>query len=278
VFGNDDCIDNYVFRDIKAADTYIQNALARIEGDPKMKEFNDLTAKAAAETDIAKKAEIEAKLVRYYTDATIKVRYKDGTVETLPVLNPYRNKQVRYDDFSELPKANLDILDRIVPAEMRTDRRFTTALLESLWHCGTRGNIGDDVRCTPAAILGELREWQTLNKERKYPPGHFIKNYVTQAIENAHPDASANNMLPEFVEIPKPTVTDVSEAPAVATITNIVPLPPPTIPINNPHLLLTRSIGTIGIDALDFSKRLGAIHKIGAIRPIVPAALPGILA
>ena len=265
VFGNDDCIDNYVFRDIKAADTYIQNALARIEGDPKMTEFNDLTTKAANETDVAKKAELEAKLARYYPDAAIKVRYQDDTVETLPLLNPYRNKQARYGLNGEaLPQANLDVLDRIVPAEMRTDRRFTAALLESLWYCGSHGNLDDNQRCTPARILGELREWQTLNTERKYPPSHFIQNYVIQALENAKPTAGKSDMLPMFVETPK--TPDVSEAPVV--------IQPPTIPVANPHLLLTRTLGTIGIDAIDFSKRLGTLHTIGTIRPIVPSGIP----
>ena len=71
-------------------------------------------------------------------------------------------------------------------------------------------------------------------------------------------------MLPMFVETPK--TPDVSEAPVV--------IQPPTIPVANPHLLLTRTLGTIGIDAIDFSKRLGTLHTIGTIRPIVPSGIP----
>ena len=157
---------------------------------------------------------------------------------------------------------------------MRTDRRFTAALLESLWYCGSHGNLDDNERCTPARILGELREWQTLNTERKYPPSHYIQNYVIQALDNAKPSSGESDMLPVFVENPKP-VSDVSDAPATTTLATIAPIVPSLLPVN-PQLLLTRRIGTIGIDAISFSKRLSELHNIGKFGAIRP--LPGITA
>jgi hypothetical protein len=136
-----------------------------------------------------------------YPDRDVLIRDASGTIHRYHVSNPFRAASYRHKPTftfgnpaglnplqSVMVQQNLDVLKEIAPEEMIADTKFATALLESLWYCGSGHDIGGDPRCFPARVLGELREYKMFKDEkaraalaaraRQYSEWNFIKSVL----------------------------------------------------------------------------------------------------
>jgi hypothetical protein len=104
-----------------------------------------------------------------------KEQFRDRTIliddEPVTILNPYKAAQYRGDptittwnsgssfNSGEMFAADNAVVQKLVPNELLSDRRAVSAILESLWFCGTKQEIGSNPYCFPERYLGMLRKY-----------------------------------------------------------------------------------------------------------------------
>ena len=105
-------------------------------------------------------------------------RFKDRTiliddVETT-ILNPYKAARYRgasngnFNSDGSMFAADNAVVQKLMP-ELVGDKRAVNAILESLWYCGTKQEIGSDPRCFPERYMGLLRKYGS--KAVRFAPG-----------------------------------------------------------------------------------------------------------
>lgn len=179
-----DCVEYELQKDIAGLKDYItDHALAA--DDPKLQQYHlNVGAKSADE------------LAAKYPNAEVLVR--EGTeVKRMKVTNPYRARHYRYEegaltfatpagdadtiltDPSERAafQQNTEILAAIAPPEVIADKRFATAILESLWHCSSSQDLQNNPKCFPLRVLGELRLHELYS-------GQKVPEHVAEAMLN----------------------------------------------------------------------------------------------
>jgi hypothetical protein len=105
-------------------------------------------------------------------------RFKDRTiliddVETT-ILNPYKAARYRgasdgsFNSDGKLFAADNAVVQKLMP-ELVGDKRTVNAILESLWYCGTKQEIGSNPHCFPERYMGLLRKYGS--KAVRFAPG-----------------------------------------------------------------------------------------------------------
>jgi hypothetical protein len=161
----DECAQYELDKDIRAVHSFIERHQLKNE-DPRMKDYiKDRDSGKFSPADLAAK----------YPDHDVYVRTEGGRPVKMKVTNPYRAYSYRYPlegsaSFAEpagiseadkpLHKQNIDLLKAIAPASVIADKRFATAILESLWRCSASQDLAGKPACFPARVLGELRLFQ----------------------------------------------------------------------------------------------------------------------
>jgi hypothetical protein len=166
-------------------------AYASYKADPKTRQVDSSNGNPAVWDELSTR----------YPDRDVLIRDASGSIHTYRVSNPFRAASYRHKPTftfgnpaglnplqSVMVQQNLDVLKEIAPEEMIADTKFATALLESLWYCGSGHDIGGDPRCFPARVLGELREYKMFKDEkaraalaaraRQYSEWNFIKGVL----------------------------------------------------------------------------------------------------
>jgi hypothetical protein len=166
-------------------------AYASYKADPKTRQVDSRDGNPAVWDELSTR----------YPDRDVLIRDASGTIHKYHVSNPFRAASYRKRPTftfgnpaglnplqSVMVQQNLDVLNEIAPEEMIADTKFATALLESLWYCGSGHDIGGDPRCFPARVLGELREYKMFKDEkaraalaaraRQYSEWNFIKGVL----------------------------------------------------------------------------------------------------
>ncbi len=158
----DECMPYIVGEDLRATSAYIDSHPLPME----QYETNLTTLSPEA---------MEAK----YRDHEVQVR-TGGETRPMTIMNPYRAKGYRAriaegTSFAEpaglteeerpMYQANLDLLKAIAPESVVADKKFATAILESLWECSTSNDLGNNPKCLPAKMLGELRMYDLYSNE-----------------------------------------------------------------------------------------------------------------
>ena len=168
----DECTQLELDKDIRAVHGFIERHQLR-NTDPRMLDYiKDSTSGKFSPADL------EAK----YPDHNVYVRNEGGRPVKMKVSNPYRAKSYRYptdggvsfadpagtglsDVEKPLHKQNVDLLKAIAPESVIADKRFATAILESLWRCSASQDLAGKPACFPARVLGELRLFEKYNDQ-----------------------------------------------------------------------------------------------------------------
>jgi hypothetical protein len=116
-----------------------------------------------------------AKYIELEDEDAAKEQFRDRTIliddEPVTILNPYKAAQYRGDptittwnsgssfNSGEMFAADNAVVQKLVPNELLSDRRAVSAILESLWFCGTKQEIGSNPYCFPERYLGMLRKY-----------------------------------------------------------------------------------------------------------------------
>lgn len=162
-----DCaIKRQVARNIGIADKVAKTErMSQVRGDALDKYIASAKRLETLQEDpVTNQAEIERltdDMSKTYGDKTIMV-HPPGTTDItyLTVRNPYvamEDREKWIEDKGQLHAQNAAALEAIAPREMIADKMMAVALLESLYFCGS--SLGDDPRCFPTRVLGELREY-----------------------------------------------------------------------------------------------------------------------
>jgi hypothetical protein len=228
---------------------------------------------------------------RRYPDRDLLIRDSSDTIHKYRVSNPYRAASYRRKPTftfgnptglnpqqSLMAQQNMDVLMEIAPEEMIADTKFATALLESLWYCGTSQDIGGDPRCYPARILGELREYKMFKDEkarasfaeraRQYSEWNFIKGVLKKVRGQLNgTDVGGPVRISGIPSVPAGRNLSTS-ANTVVPATN---LPATNLPVNN----LPANISPVGVVAAA-NKNTGPEGPRRRLRPIarIPLAQP----
>lgn len=160
----DDVLAMQNYRGVNADPAY-----ASYKADPKTRGLNTNSGDSVHWEEISER----------YPDQNVLIRDASDKIHRFHVSNPYRAASYRRKPTftfgdpaglnpqqSAMAQQNLDVLMEIAPEEMIADTKFATALLESLWYCGSGHDIGGDPRCFPARVLGELREYKMFKDEK----------------------------------------------------------------------------------------------------------------
>ena len=177
--------------------------------------YNTLAAQVNDPTDpmLAKYIELEDEdAIEQFRDRTILI-----DDEPMTILNPYKAAQYRGDptitswsagssfNSGEMFAADNAVVQKLVPNELLSDRRAVSAILESLWFCGTKQEIGSNPYCFPERYLGMLRKY-----------GSKAVRFAEPA--EAAPEAEAEAEAEEEVEEAEEAEAEAeAEAPASAT-------------------------------------------------------------
>jgi len=147
-------------------DTYKNNTIsAQIDEprDPMLRDYLELEERAAEGDEDALK-----QLARF-KDRTILI----DDVETT-ILNPYKAARYRgasngsFNSDGKLFAADNAVVQKLMP-ELVGDKRTVNAILESLWYCGTKQEIGSNPHCFPERYMGLLRKYGS--KAVRFAPG-----------------------------------------------------------------------------------------------------------
>jgi hypothetical protein len=167
----------------RATDDYVGSSLQRTQ--QRIKQYRAWMDTYKNNTISAQIDDVRDPMLRDYLeleergDEEALARFKDRTiliddVETT-ILNPY--KAARYRGASDGSSFNSDgsmfaadnaVVQKLMP-ELVGDKRAVNAILESLWYCGTKQEIGSDPRCFPERYMGLLRKYGS--KAVQFAPG-----------------------------------------------------------------------------------------------------------
>lgn len=245
-----------MYRDVLVADAAKKDNM--MYGDPMMATYADLQKQIAEETDAATRASLERKreaLFPKFKDLDVLVPGKG--VEKVPIANPYVAYDVRQavssfvnpppistiqvlDPSGEMIQANVQALKRVALPEMLADKELSIALLESLWHCGTRPGAGGP-RCHPLQVLAEIREYNaakaqlaaakgTEGKMGTLVPAQMLKHgwplmqEILQWLRNAGIDATISRVPSSYTQIEPAATTAPAAMPPVVAAAPIKPV------------------------------------------------------
>lgn len=217
----DECVQFDLDKDIDAVHSFIERHQIR-NSDPRMRDYiKDSTSGDFSHVDLAAK----------YPDHTVYVRNEGGRPVMMKVTNPYRAKSYRYptdnsvsfadpmgtglsDADKPLHKQNVDLLKAIAPASVIADKRFATAILESLWRCSASQDLAGKPACFPARVLGEMRLFEKYKDQasRKQLADHMkvfsewgmVSDIMRQMIHGDVPPVRPD--APQVKTIPEPAV------------------------------------------------------------------------
>jgi len=263
--------------------------------DPELAAYNDLVQRrdaaiAAEDPDLVK---LNKQLESNYGDNYILVRDLNGAMHIRSVPNPYKALSYRESpdtDFNNpngtnpMRAMNNQLIKDIIPKEILVDKAMTIAILESLWFCGQNHSVSDDPRCFPLRLLGELREFQSQQKQKEQAEKAVAilnnGNWTSlKLIMSALKGAIAGN--PPFDIYNPPTASPVAPAPTVvpAIVPTVVPTVAPTIVPTTP--LVTKLVKPVrrprDITMEPLQTGLIGRHIVplggGRIRPLIPTSL-----
>lgn len=150
-----ECLGEAMYREVMLADEYKLRKLPAADYDKRAADADDEQKKA---------------IIADYPDTHVKINGEDYVVP-----NPYRARAVRqgyrgspvsfanpagstsYN--SAVRKANAALINKLSFDDVLLDSDMTRAFLSSLWFCATNP-ILDGERCTPAAAIAKLREFE----------------------------------------------------------------------------------------------------------------------
>jgi hypothetical protein len=185
-------------------DTYKNNTIsAQIDEprDPMLRDYLELEERAAEGDEEALK-----QLARF-KDRTILI----DDVETT-ILNPYKAARYRgasdgsFNSDGKLFAADNAVVQKLMP-ELVGDKRTVNAILESLWYCGTKQEIGSNPHCFPERYMGLLRKYGS--KAVRFAPGPEAE---AEAEPEAEPDEPEYGELAETGAVPVPAATPLTPA------------------------------------------------------------------
>jgi hypothetical protein len=198
-----------------------------------MRFYNQLLTDIETTDDPEKKRALQLQLQKYYKGKFLDVRYNDGIIREIPILNPYVAADYRHhvvsfanpepDPVNEsMRQQNVKVLKSLVPECIMKDTPMAIAVLESLYFCGQNPDLINSPRCLPSRMVAQIREWQAA-KEQNDVAG-LAKQLVEEgrwakvspwvvAIKNALHNKPA--VRRPFLPVPAPAVE--APAPAVET-------------------------------------------------------------
>jgi hypothetical protein len=186
--------------------------------------YNTIAAQVNDPTDPMLAKYIELKLA---DEDAAKEQFRDRTIliddEPATILNPYKAAQYRGDptittwssgssfNSGEMFAADNAVVQKLVPNELLSDRRAVSAILESLWFCGTKQEIGSNPYCFPERYLGMLRKYGSKAVRFAGPEAEAPEAVVEEAEEEEEEEEAAE------VEAEAPEAEAPEEAPVPAT-------------------------------------------------------------
>jgi len=203
-------------------DTYKNNTIsAQIDDarDPMLRDYLELEERAGEGDEAA------IKQLARFRDRTILI----DDVETT-ILNPY--KAARYRGASDGSSFNSDgrmfaadnaVVQKLMP-ELVGDKRAVNAILESLWYCGTKQEIGSDPRCFPERYMGLLRKYGS-KAVRFAPVSEPEAEVEAEAEEEAEAEAEAEEEAEVEAEAEEEAEAEYEELAATATAPVLTPGP-----------------------------------------------------
>ena len=310
-----DCLAKAVLREVMVAEQFKKSGRLRKNPTPSLKQYVELAEEFAtlkamvtrSQEQEVRFAYLEQHLSSHYPDRLVHIHsVVDNAIHTFTVPNPYkalayredRRAPVNFADPSsysgskhnlnkDMYRKNIKLLNALAPPQMLADSTMSTALLESLWFCGSNPSLSDDPRCNPLKVLGELHEWQANKAQtaagrkaedtQKESSSWSVVRDVMVALENAVKGAEVYPFLDMFrgrvAKVKVPTGSLGATGPTAPTGTGPVGVTGPTSPTGTgsaapkPGRVLTLALGG---PIIPFSLGGG-----GSFAPLIPLTLGG---